>query len=319
MEKAPFYDEIAEGPASGRAYWVKASDGVRIRVGLWSPEGARGTVLLFPGRTEYIEKYGRAAVDLAARGYATLTIDWRGQGLADRLSGDRSLGHIGQFTDYQKDVAAALEVAEAEGLPKPYYLIAHSMGGAIGLRALLEGAPVEAAMFTAPMWGIRLAAATRPAAWAVAWGSVRLGLGHVFAPGTTGATYVLTCPFGENKLTTDREMWDYMFHQARLHPEMSLGGPSLHWLHESLREMQALARRPAPDVPCVTFLGTDEEIVDPARIVSRMGQWPGGRLEMVESGRHEVMMETPEVRARVFDTAAELFVPRARSVSADSA
>ena len=59
--------------------------GVRIRVGLWHRQGPAGTVLLFPGRTEYVEKYGRTARLLAARGLATLVIDWRGQGIADRL------------------------------------------------------------------------------------------------------------------------------------------------------------------------------------------------------------------------------------------
>ena len=61
---APFHADLAEGPAGGHALWVNTSDGVRIRIGLW-PAGEKGTVLLLPGRTEYIEKYGRAAADLA--------------------------------------------------------------------------------------------------------------------------------------------------------------------------------------------------------------------------------------------------------------
>ncbi len=69
---------------------------------------AKGTVLLFPGRTEYIEKYGRAARDLYQRGFATLTVDWRGQGLADRMLEDARIGHVHYFTDYQKDVAAMI-------------------------------------------------------------------------------------------------------------------------------------------------------------------------------------------------------------------
>ena len=106
LEPAPFHADLAEGPAGARAHWVHTSDGLRIRLGHFPAEEPRGTVLLFPGRTEYIEKYGRTASDLAAGGYDTLCIDWRGQGLADRLLEDVRTGHVHVFEDYQRDVAA---------------------------------------------------------------------------------------------------------------------------------------------------------------------------------------------------------------------
>ncbi|HMB14482.1 MAG TPA: alpha/beta hydrolase, partial [Roseovarius sp.] len=81
MDTAPFFADVAEGPEGGAAWWIRARDDVRLRVGLWNREAPRGTVLLWPGRTEYIEKYGRAAARFASGGYATFAIDWRGQGL----------------------------------------------------------------------------------------------------------------------------------------------------------------------------------------------------------------------------------------------
>ena len=51
---APFYADVADGPPGGRAVWLHAADGVRLRAGLWPLQGARGTVLLLPGRTEYV-------------------------------------------------------------------------------------------------------------------------------------------------------------------------------------------------------------------------------------------------------------------------
>jgi len=95
LSKAPLYEDVSEGPDDAAAYWMACADGVRIRVAVWGADvGTRGTVLLFPGRTEYIEKYGRTAAEFAARGYATLVIDWRGQGLSDRLLEDTALGHV---------------------------------------------------------------------------------------------------------------------------------------------------------------------------------------------------------------------------------
>jgi len=47
--------------------------------------------------------------------------------------------------------------------------------------------------------------------------------------------------------------------------------------------------------------------VDVAPIHLRMARWPKGRLELYPSAEHEVMMETPALRARFFDAAAALF------------
>ncbi|WP_101068552.1 alpha/beta fold hydrolase [Roseovarius salinarum] len=297
LDPAPLFDEVACAPAGGRAWWVRAADGVRLRVGAWVPERPRGTVLLFPGRTEYIEKYGPTAGDLGARGYAVMAIDWRGQGLADRLVEDAMSGHVHRFADYQKDVAEMVAAAGAAGMPRPWHLLAHSMGGAIGLRAAMSGLDVASASFTGPMWGIRMAQALRPVAWSLAWGTRQLGVDHLYAPGTDSESYVLSEPFETNKLTTDRGMYDFMIDQLRAHPELALGGPSLRWLHEALIETRDLARRPSPALPCLTLAGDGEEIVDLDRIRARMDAWPGGRLEILDGALHEVLMEGPDTRA----------------------
>lgn len=304
---APFHAHIADGPDGGAAFWLQTADSLRIRIGVWGLEGARGTVLLFAGRTEYVEKYGRAAADLAARGYATLAIDWRGQGLAERLSGDAMLGHVGRFGDYQKDVAAVIAAATELDLPRPWHLVAHSMGGCIGLRAVMEGLPVASCVFTAPMWGINLPTGRRPAAWALGWASSSVGLGQMRAPETKRPPYVQIAPFEGNMLTGDRAMFDWMRDQLAAVPELALGGPSLRWLYQALAEMRHLAGRASPALPCLTFLGSNERIVDRQRIETRMAAWPGGRLARIEGAEHEVMMETPAIRAQVFDQAVAHF------------
>ena len=300
MKQAPLYSEIAQGPDNGAAWWMTTADGVRIRVGLWNRGAPKGTVFLFPGRTEYIEKYGIAAAHLASCGYATLVIDWRGQGLADRLQDDVMSGHVHRFTDYQIDVAAMVEAAHRLDLPQPWHLLAHSMGACIGLRAVMQGMEVQSCAFSGPMWGIAMADALRPVAWSLSWSSRQVGLSHFYAPGTARQNYVLTEPFETNKLTNDREMYQYMVNQATAHPELGIGGPSLRWLHEALHETRGLARRPSPDMPCLTLLGTDEQIVDVARVHDRMAHWPGGHLELVAGGRHETLMDSSEMRGRLF-------------------
>ncbi|MGV8950620.1 MAG: alpha/beta fold hydrolase [Cypionkella sp.] len=306
MSAAPLYP-VAEGPDAGAGFYVQASDGVKLRLGLWQHEGARGTVLLVPGRTEYIEKYGRAAGDLRARGYATLVIDLRGQGLADRPLGDRLSGHVGDFLEYQLDLQAMLAFARAKGLPEPFYLLSHSMGGCIALRALTQGFAVKAAAFSAPMWGISIAAWMRPAAMALAQASRIFGFAGKYAPGTGPKTYVLSQGFAGNTLTSDPEMWDYMRRQAEAQPDLSLGGPSLGWLNAALSECQALSRLASPNITALAALGTAEKIVDTAPIHLRMARWPKGALQMYPMAEHEVMMEAAATRKDFFDRVAACF------------
>ncbi|SHJ41434.1 lysophospholipase [Shimia gijangensis] len=307
MHPAPFHHDVAEGPENGTAHWLTTTDGVRIRISHWRAPSEKGTVLLFPGRTEYVEKYGRTAEAFAKRGYAMVAIDWRGQGLADRLLEDRSSGFVENFDDYQTDIAAVLSALEALDLPKPYFLVAHSMGGAIGLRALMAGLPVNAAMFSAPMWGILMSAVMRPAAWAMSWTSKRAGFGHKHTPGTKAETYVLAEPFKDNTLTHDEDMFRYMQKQMQTYPDMALGGPSMHWLHEALKDTRELAGMASPDMPCLTFLGDQEQIVDPSAIHSRMANWPKGELVLVENAEHEVLMELPATREAIHDQTAAFF------------
>ena len=139
LAPAPFHADLAEGPAGARAHWVHTSDGLRIRLGHFPAEEPRGTVLLFPGRTEYIEKYGRTASDLAAGGYDTLCIDWRGQGLADRL------------------LDAAVEILAPGGR------LLLSVGPKAGeVTGTVEGAPVYHASLDAEDYRAILAAAGAP-------------------------------------------------------------------------------------------------------------------------------------------------------------
>lgn len=307
VSAAPFHADLAEGPADSRAWWVKTVDGLRIRLAHYPSKDAKGTVLLFPGRTEYVEKYGRVGAELAEAGYDVVAVDWRGQGIADRMLEDPRAGHVNVFEDYQKDVAAMFTAVQAMDLPRPYHLIGHSMGGCIGLRAVMDGIDVATCAFTGPMWGIRMAASARPAAWAISWGSKQVGLSHLFTPGTSPESYVTTAEFDDNTLTTDREHWDYMRRQVLARPELQLGGPSMHWLHEALSEMRGLARRNSPPVPCATFLGSNERIVDPVRIHDRMARWAGGDLMLVDGGEHELLMEGDRLRRPVIEAILALF------------
>lgn len=307
---APFFSDVAYGPSGGAAHWAETSDGVQIRVGHWPVAGARGTVLIFPGRTEFIEKYGQISAGLAKRGLASVAVDWRGQGLADRLVGNPLIGHVAHFTDYQKDVAAMIRVAREFDLPRPFFLLAHSMGGAIGLRAVMEGLAVDAATFSGPMWGIKIAPHLKPVAWALSTVMPRLGQGLRLPPGSRLEHHVLVDGFDGNLLTRDPAQFEIMRQQLVAHPQLALGGPSMVWLREALSETRHLASRAAPNLPCLTLLGSNERIVDIPAIERRMEGWKNGQLEIVPDGEHEVLMESAAITGPLFDQIATFFFQR---------
>lgn len=307
MTSAPFYNDIAKGPDGGFAVWATAPDGVRLRIAIWPKAKPKGTVFLLPGRSEYIEKYGLAATDLAQAGYGVITIDFRGQGLSDRATDDPMAGHVEDFAEFQRDVATLLDTAERNKLPHPYYLMSHSMGGCIAMRTLMGAHLFKAAVFSAPMWGIAMSAWMRPMAGMITAISSLFGMSHLYAPGTGSKTYVTDAQFMGNVLTTDAEMWRYMTAQALAHPELTLGGPSMAWARAAMMECHALAMMTSPAVPCYTALGTAEKVVDPMPVHARMAIWANSELDIYTGAEHEIIMEGPATRARFFAKAAALF------------
>ena len=297
LQSAPYFHDVAEGPDGAASSWVRATDGTRLRMVHW-PGAAKGTVLFFPGRTEYCEKYARLAGDMQAAGYGMAAFDWRGQGLADRPTHRADMGHVASFDEYRADVAAFVSALEGLGAPKPWFLIGHSMGGAIGLRALHDGLPVQAAAFSAPMWDI----AMRPMIMALRGVllplSAALGMGRSFAA-TTGPYKAMA--FEDNPLTTDRAQFAYMARQLAQYPDLRLGGPSNMWVRAALQETAALMTRPAPDMPTLTLIAGREKIVVNAVIETRMASWPKGRLITIDGAEHELLFEAPTRRQAALD------------------
>lgn len=312
LSPAPLYNDIALSADNGRAYWLRTSDGFRIRVALWHHQTAKGTILLFTGRTEYIEFYGKFIRDLYARQYNIVVFDWRGQGLSERFasreSPQYSIGHIPHFSDYQHDVEAVISFCQTRELAKPYYLLAHSMGGAIGLRSIYNGLPIKSAGFTSPMWGISLNPMVR-------WGVIALanvarlwGKDHISVPAKASDTDIWQTPFEGNLITNDPHEWSYTLHQLKVHPELHLASPSLGWVLEALRECRALAKLPPPlNCPAYVALGTDEHIVSPDAIYRKMTHWPDGELEIYEGASHSIMIEAPQHRQHFAHVIDEFF------------
>lgn len=301
LTDAPLYP--CDAPEGGRAYWIRAPDGARLRLGHWP--GPRH-VLILPGRTEYIEKYGLVVADLARAGWGALLVDWRGQGLSDRLAPDPLLGHVRHFDDYQADLNTVLAVA-ATLAPGPMPWLAHSMGGCIAFRALVDGARPPAVTLSAPMLGLAQPPLMRAGIRAMAGlgRGLRRDQGYL---ATTGPDFGLpSMSFETNNLTRDRAQFERMKRQIITHPALALGGPSLRWGGQALAECARLAQAPSPAVPALIGLGQAERIVSPQAIRARAARWPEATLVDYPDTEHEILMSPAAVRDDFLARALALF------------
>ena len=306
-QAAPYYFEVADGPERAQAFWIQTKDQKRLRVGFWPADAPRGTIFISPGRSEYIEKYSRFAKFLIERQYYVTSIDWRGQGLSDRLAPDPMIGHVHHFADYQNDLEVWQMAAQEYGCPKPWFHLAHSMGECIILRSLHRNSSMTATAFSGPMWDIKMHRVVRKCAKPMMHMASFLGLGKRLAPTTSRECYNATGTFEGNTLTPDREMWLYMQKQVQDHQDLQLGGPSVHWLAAALSEMDALMRLPAPDMPTLCVMGGNERIVGKKAIRKRMKNWKNSELHIIDGAEHEVLMLDRGVQNMLADQITSFF------------
>lgn len=299
MEPAPFHGVPPGGLAPDNVWWMSAADGTRLRAAHW--EGPRGGALavLLSGRTEYLEKFALPAAYMVQRGYQVVSLDWRGQGLSDRAVEPHLKGHIGDFSEFQLDLDALLDSDAVQSVaPGPRLLMAHSMGGAIATGALMRmelAGFFDAAVLSAPMFGIAMPVPMRLAAKVVTGIGMALGKGEKWPPfGDVSTPYVLT-DADPNVLTHDPEIWDWLVQMARDHDPLNLAMPTISWFSAATREMNRLRRGDKLGLPAFCVLGGAEEVVDPKAVRQTCANL-GIELTEIPGARHEHYHEALEWR-----------------------
>lgn len=303
----------AEGsavPAGGEAFWFDARDGARLRGAVWRDgETARGTVLVLHGRTEFIEKYYEVIGELLARGFAVATMDWRGQGLSVRETGNPLKGHVRRFADFEGDLAAFLGVIGTRGLPMPLVALAHSMGGHVLLRWLYRqashdvaarGLPeISAAALSAPMIALNMSPAANLLMRALCFGADALSLGERYIPGGSNAQATGAEAFADNIVTSDPERHARVAALVAADPRLALAAPTCAWGAAAADSMDEMLRPGVPeaiDVPVLIAGAENDLLVDAAAMPAYTARLPKGRYLAVPEARHEILMERDPVR-----------------------
>ena len=263
----------------------------------------RGTVCLFHGRGEFIEKYFETVADLRRRGFAVATFDWRGQGGSVREARNPRKGHIRDFRDHDQDLIRFMKDVVLPDCPPPYVALAHSTGGNILLRnARMEGSWFERIVAIAPLIRLSYKVMATPVSQATAyWLSESLclaGLSETYVPKGVDRLFE-TMPFEDNPLTSDAERFNRNIQVMLTAPELAIGSPTYGWLRAAFRSMRVIG---APGfarevrVPVLLIAAGQDAIVS-SRAVEELGRRlkVGSYLPIAES-RHEVLQERDGIR-----------------------
>ena len=298
---ASFLNNVFKWPQAANTNYKATTDGIRVRTSFWAANDPVGTVFVFPGRADYIEKYGGLANFCLSNNLNVIAIDWRGQGLSERLLDDKNIGHIEDFKNYQNDVEVIINEAKDAGLVKPWIIFAHSMGGLIGLRTLHDNPVFEKVVFTSPMWGIQMPPILKSGASIIMSLISLIGKMETYAPTTSPETRILNEEYEFNKLTSDIRNFKLLRQQLIQHPDLQIGGPSSAWVSAALDEIEFQIGKEPPITLALCFLGEKEEIIDNLAVREFCKNWDSCDLISIPDAKHDLLMEKKMILHSLFE------------------
>jgi len=305
-----------------------------------SETGAKGSIVLAPGRTESSMKYLEAMYDLVKAGYSPIyAIDHRGQGFSDRMLENTHKGHVVKFEDYVDDFHYFVEVIAMRdpAMDKErLFLVSNSMGGAISVRyfqRVEERNPFLAAFHTGPMFEIEFNNGfTESRARKLAWFLCVTGLTLQSRSCNGYATPAVDDNPGwedydpakrhidpnnpnPNNLTHSvvrfeiRDfMWDVVY------PMIPLGGPTTRWVWQATKTNQQMRSRSELrkiSIPMVIMTGEWDIRADNPRHAWYCEQLTkmGKTCEYVEvkDAFHELLIETDRYRDATIEKLLDFF------------
>ena len=299
---------IPEDAVSGT---ITTPDGAELRYARWAPlAGRKGTVCVFTGRGECIEKYFETVRDLRDRGFAVATMDWRGQGHSSRRLRDPRKGHVRDFAEFETDVETFIDQVVLPDCPPPYFALAHSMGGAVMLRVARSGRRwFDRMVLSAPMIDLPPPRTSLPARLLLRllrWS----GRGGNYVPGG-GDTLVGTEPFAGNQLTTDPVRYVRNAAIYAEDPTLGIASPTVGWADTAFRAMVEFRAGDYPGnirQPILMMAASNDTIVSTAAIEEFAYHLRGGSHLVIAGAKHEILQEQDRYRNQ-FWAAFDAFVP----------
>ena len=300
----PVPDDVVSGT-------ITTPDGAELRFARWAPPvNRKGTVCVFTGRAEQIEKYFETVRDLRDRGFAVAMIDWRGQGHSSRRLRDPRKGYVRNFSDYEVDVETFVQQVVLPDCPPPYFALAHSMGGAVMLRVAHAGKRwFDRMVLSAPM--IDLPGRRTSFLPSALLRIMRLvGQGGRYIPGGSDQL-VAASSFVNNPLTSDAVRYARNAAILEEDPTLGIGAPTVAWAATAFTAMRGFRAFDYPSEirqPILMLAASNDTVVSTAAIEEFAYHLRAGSHLVIAGARHEILQEQERYRAQ-FWAAFDAFVP----------
>lgn len=299
-------------PEDASTGWFTSRDGTRLRYGLFGANmrPARGTVCVFEGRGEFIEKYFEVIQDLRDRNFVVCMFDWRGQGASDRQLKNRYKGHVDHFACFDDDLVSFMEAVVMPDCPPPYFALAQSMGANIVLRALDKRTWFSRVVALCPMVQLMPRQVPWPLVRMVADLFCLLGMSTLHVPGGNDLPAEMS-PFKSNRQTSDPARYQRTAELYKVNRKLGIGDPTIGWVAAAFQAMAELRKMhfPTPLKSPVLILAGGQDRVVSSKAIHRLGQkMPTSREITIDGARHELLMERDEFREQ-FWAAFDAFVP----------
>jgi lysophospholipase len=284
-----------------QAFWktvtqsvIKTIDNIALAYAYIEHPQSHKAIVISNGRVESYLKYQELIFDLYHQGYSVYAIDHRGQGLSSRTTDNLQQGHIDKFDTYVDDFAYFIDNIVLPKQHKDLFLVGHSMGGAIGT-LYLDKYPqtFKAAVFSAPMYGIKLPISSRFIRWLA---NLLDTTSESHEPNyILGGKDYHPEAFANNNLTHSQLRYeDYrVLYQAN--PKIQLGSPTNHWLFEAIDAAKlsiGLAKNSQTPI-LILQAGKDSIVCNNAQNVA-LG--PNSSIIRLEQAFHEIFIEVDSIR-----------------------
>ncbi|EOV8629584.1 lysophospholipase L2 [Proteus mirabilis] len=302
-----FWNQRQEGEFTG-------VDGVSIRYVHWRSPSHKKALVICSGRSESYVKYPEVAFDFYHLGYDIFLLDHRGQGLSGRLLDDPQKGHVEKFSDYVDDLSTFIDTIVLPYHYQHYFALAHSMGGAILASYLLRKPDTfQAAALCAPMFGINLPIPRWVANFLVNRAEQSVSERNNYAV-STGKWFPL--PFILNVLTHSHERYRRYLRYYADFPQLRLGGPTYHWMKESLETGDWLIEHAKEiNTPLLVLEAELDKVVDNRGVRAFCDGYSQSRTReekqklplVIEGAHHEILFEIDKLRSQALTEICEFY------------